>query len=62
VGSRRGKSITGTAIIRVAGAPRAHRGRRILLDGERIDNLPAEQMRKIRGRRIGAIFRIRSRR
>jgi peptide/nickel transport system ATP-binding protein len=28
----------------------------ILLEGKRIDNLPAEQMRKIRGRQIGAIF------
>ena len=32
----------------------------ILLNGQRIDNLPYEQMRKIRGRQIGAIFRIRS--
>jgi alpha-D-ribose 1-methylphosphonate 5-triphosphate synthase subunit PhnI len=28
----------------------------IWLEGERIDNLPGERMRKIRGRRIGAIF------
>ena len=28
----------------------------ILLNGQRIDNLPYEQMRKIRGRQIGAIF------
>ena len=28
----------------------------IRLEGERIDNLPAERLRRIRGRRIGAIF------
>ena len=28
----------------------------MIFDGQRIDNLPPEQMRKIRGRRIGAIF------
>jgi ABC-type glutathione transport system ATPase component len=31
-------------------------GGEILLEGRRIDNLPGEEMRKIRGRRIGAIF------
>jgi peptide/nickel transport system ATP-binding protein len=28
----------------------------VLLEGSRIDNLPPDQMRRIRGRRIGAIF------
>ncbi len=31
-------------------------GGEILLEGQRIDKLPAEAMRRIRGRRIGAIF------
>src|SRR5471032_280292 len=51
-----GKSITGTAIIGLLEPPGRIAGGEILLEGERIDNLPAEAMRKIRGRRIGAIF------
>src|SRR5438552_15745909 len=51
-----GKSITGTAIIGLLEPPGRIAGGEILLEGSRIDNLPAEQMRKIRGRRIGAIF------
>ncbi len=51
-----GKSITGTAIIGLLEPPGRVAGGQILLEGSRIDNLPAEQMRKIRGRRIGAIF------
>ena len=51
-----GKSITGNAIIGLLEPPGRIAGGEILLEGERIDNLPQEQMRKIRGRRIGAIF------
>ena len=51
-----GKSITGTAIIGLTRAAGAHRRRRDPPRGRRIDNLPAEAMRKVRGRRIGAIF------
>jgi peptide/nickel transport system ATP-binding protein len=51
-----GKSITGTAIIGLLEPPGRIAGGEILLEGSRIDNLPAEEMRRIRGRRIGAIF------
>ncbi len=51
-----GKSITGTAIIGLLEPPGRIAGGEILLEGSRIDNLAGEQMRKIRGRRIGAIF------
>ena len=51
-----GKSITGTAIIGLIEPPGRIAGGEILLEGSRIDNLPAEAMRKVRGRRIGAIF------
>src|ERR1700681_2402664 len=51
-----GKSITGTAIIGLLEPPGRIAGGEILLEGSRIDNLPAEAMRRIRGKRIGAIF------
>jgi peptide/nickel transport system ATP-binding protein len=51
-----GKSLTGAAIIGLLEPPGRIAGGQILLDGQRIDNLPYEQMRKIRGRQIGAIF------
>src|ERR1700681_1461714 len=51
-----GKSITGTAIIGLLEPPGRIAGGEILLEGSRIDKLPGEAMRKIRGRRIGAIF------
>ena len=51
-----GKSLTGAAIIGLLEPPGRIGGGQILLEGQRIDNLPYEQMRKIRGRRIGAIF------
>jgi peptide/nickel transport system ATP-binding protein len=51
-----GKSITGTAIIGLLEPPGRIAGGQILLEGKRIDHLPFEEMRKIRGRRIGAIF------
>ncbi|MBC7434820.1 MAG: ABC transporter ATP-binding protein [Bdellovibrionales bacterium] len=51
-----GKSLTGAAIIGLLEPPGRIAGGHILLEGERIDNLGYEQMRRIRGRRIGAIF------
>ncbi len=51
-----GKSLTGSAIIGLLDPPGRIAGGEILLAGQRIDDLPYEQMRAIRGRRIGAIF------
>ena len=51
-----GKSLTGTAIIGLLEPPLRIAGGRITLAGRRIDNLPSEAMRRIRGREIGAIF------
>ncbi len=51
-----GKSLTGAAIIGLLEPPGRICGGEIRLGGERIDNLPHERMRQIRGRRIGAIF------
>jgi len=51
-----GKSLTGTAVIGLLDPPGRIAGGEIHLSGQRIDNLPAEAMRKLRGRRIGAIF------
>jgi peptide/nickel transport system ATP-binding protein len=51
-----GKSITGSAIIGLLEPPGRIAAGEILLEGRRIDNLPADEMRKIRGRKIGAIF------
>ena len=51
-----GKSLTGAAIIGLLEPPGRVAGGEILLGGRRIDNLPPEQMRRIRGKEIGAIF------
>ncbi|MCM0019072.1 MAG: ABC transporter ATP-binding protein [Tagaea sp.] len=51
-----GKSLTGAAIIGLLEPPGRVAGGEIVLDGKRIDNLPYEAMRRIRGREIGAIF------
>ncbi len=51
-----GKSLTGTAIIGLLDPPGRIAGGSILLEGQRIDNLPAEAMRRLRGAKIGAIF------
>ena len=51
-----GKSITGSAIIGLLEPPARVAGGEILLAGERIDHLPPDRMRGIRGRRIGMIF------
>ena len=51
-----GKSLTGASIIGLLEPPGLVSSGEILLEGRRIDNLPPEEMRKIRGRKIGAIF------
>jgi peptide/nickel transport system ATP-binding protein len=51
-----GKSLTGAAIIGLLEPPGRIAGGRILLNGQRIDNLTSDQMRPLRGRQIGAIF------
>jgi peptide/nickel transport system ATP-binding protein len=51
-----GKSLTGAAIIGLLEPPGRVAGGEIRFEGQRIDNLSREQMRGIRGRRIGAIF------
>ena len=51
-----GKSLTGTSVIGLLDPPGRIAGGSIHLAGRRIDNLPAEEMRKLRGREIGAIF------
>jgi len=51
-----GKSLTGAAIIGLIDPPGRIAAGRILLAGRRLDSLPYETMRRIRGREIGAIF------
>jgi peptide/nickel transport system ATP-binding protein len=51
-----GKSLTGTAIIGLLEPPGRVAAGEIRLQGRRIDNLPYEEMRKIRGKQIGAVF------
>jgi peptide/nickel transport system ATP-binding protein len=51
-----GKSITAAAITGLLEPPLRMTGGEVLLEGSRIDNLPPEAMRRIRGKQIGAIF------
>ena len=51
-----GKSLTGNAIIGLLEPPGRIAAGSVRLAGERIDGLPPDQIRRIRGRRIGAIF------
>jgi len=51
-----GKSLTGAAIIGLMEPPGRIAAGEVRLAGERIDNLAYEELRRIRGRRIGAIF------
>src|SRR3979411_1316184 len=48
-----GKSITGLAVIGLIDPPGRVAGGEIYLSGLRIDNLPPEEMRRIRGKRVG---------
>jgi peptide/nickel transport system ATP-binding protein len=51
-----GKSLTGSAITGLLEPPGHIKSGEIYLEGQRIDNLSYDEMRKIRGRKIGAIF------
>jgi len=51
-----GKSLTGTAIIGLIEPPGRIGAGEILLKGKRIDDLPPDRLRRIRGRRIGMVF------
>ena len=51
-----GKSLTGAAVIGLIDPPGRIAGGEIRLAGRRIDNLPYDAMRRIRGREIGAVF------
>ena len=51
-----GKSMTGAAIIGLLEPPGRVAKGEILFDGKRIDNLRYEDMRRLRGKEIGAIF------
>ena len=51
-----GKSLTGASIIGLLEPPGHIASGEIVLEGQRIDRLSFEQMRSIRGRRIGAVF------
>ena len=51
-----GKSITGMAVIGLLEPPGRIAGGEVRLEGRRIDNLPHEEMRKVRGRKIGVVF------
>jgi len=51
-----GKSVTGLAVIGLLEPPGRIAGGEVRLEGRRIDHLKHEEMRRIRGRRIGVIF------
>jgi peptide/nickel transport system ATP-binding protein len=51
-----GKSMTGSAIIGLLEPPAVVTTGKIWLDGARIDTLGPEQLRRLRGRRIGSVF------
>jgi peptide/nickel transport system ATP-binding protein len=51
-----GKSLTGAAVIGLLEPPGRIIGGEVHLKGQRIDNLASEEMRKVRGRRIGMVF------
>src|SRR6202795_449686 len=51
-----GKSLTGMAIIGLLEPPGRIAAGEVLFEGGRIDHIPAEAVRRLRGRRIGAIF------
>jgi len=51
-----GKSVTGLGIIGLLEPPGRIAAGEVRLEGRRIDNLPPEDMRRVRGRRIGMVF------
>jgi len=51
-----GKSLTGAAVIGLLEPPCRIAGGRVLFDGRRIDDLPYEKLRRLRGSEIGMVF------
>jgi peptide/nickel transport system ATP-binding protein len=51
-----GKTLTGLAIIGLLEPPGRIAAGAVRLEGRRIDKLPHEEMRRVRGRRIGVVF------
>jgi peptide/nickel transport system ATP-binding protein len=51
-----GKSLTGAALIGLLEPPGRIAAGEVLLDGERIDHLPYERLRRLRGKKIGMVF------
>ena len=51
-----GKTLSGLAVIGLIEPPGRIAAGEVRLEGRRIDNLPHEEMRKLRGRRIGVVF------
>jgi peptide/nickel transport system ATP-binding protein len=51
-----GKSLTGAAVIGLIDPPGRIGGGEVWLAGRRIDNLPPDELRRVRGREIGAVF------
>ena len=51
-----GKSLTGAAIIRLLEPPGRIAGGTVTLKGRRIDDLPPEEFRRLRGRHVGMVF------
>src|SRR5205085_1202529 len=55
-GSRAGRSLTGAGVIGLIDPPGRIGAGEVWLGGRRIDNLPPDGLRRIRGREIGAVF------
>src|SRR4029453_19379971 len=51
-----GKTLTGLAVIGLIEPPGRIAAGEVRLEGRRVDNLPPEEMRRLRGRRIGVVF------
>ncbi len=51
-----GKTLTGLAVIGLLEPPGRIAAGEVRLQGRRIDNLPHEELRRLRGRRIGVVF------
>jgi peptide/nickel transport system ATP-binding protein len=51
-----GKSLTGAAVIGLLEPPGRIAEGEVLLDGERVDRLPYERMRRLRGKKIAMVF------
>ncbi len=51
-----GKSMTGNAVIGLLDRPAGIAGGEILLDGQRIDQLEGDSLRRLRGKHIGMVF------